>query len=200
MPPEAEDLLITITAKQKSADPRLGEPSSVSERASRPASDAQPTAQAGEALPRLRLGRGEQLLVESEGKRTAVHPVRCFPWSAPDELVSLRDSDQNEVWLVDRIGALDSTSAHALARALGSAGFVLEIARVEAIEEDYELRVWRVETRQGRRTFQTPLDEWPWSSPDGGYFVRDLSGDLFRIPRPDTLDEQTRNLLWAYVG
>lgn len=196
MPSESEGPLITTTVKRQGTHERLGG-STTGRKPLVPAS-VQPTA--CEAPPRLVLGRGEQLLLESQGQQTAVHPVRCFPWSAPDELVSLRDSDQNEALLVERIGTLDAASAQALARALGSAGFVLEIVRVEAIEEDYELRVWRVETRQGPRTFQTPLDEWPWSSPDGGYLVRDLSGDLFRIPRPDALDEQTRNLLWAYVG
>jgi hypothetical protein len=35
---------------------------------------------------------------------------------------------------------------------------------------------------------------------DGGYLVRDLAGDLFRIPPLESLDERSRALLWAYVG
>ena len=62
------------------------------------------------------------------------------------------------------------------------------------------MRVWHTQTRQGKRTFQTKLDEWPWASPDGGHLVRDLSGDLFRLPPVETLDAKTRERLWAYVG
>jgi hypothetical protein len=79
-------------------------------------------------------------------------------------------------------------------------GFVLDVCRVESIEEDYEMRIWHTETRQGKRTFQSQLDEWPWPAPDGGHLVRDFAGDLFRLPPLDALDENTRRWLWAYVG
>jgi hypothetical protein len=78
------------------------------------------------------------------------------------------------------------------------AAYAAEVAR--PIEEDYEMRIWHTMTRQGKRTFQTQLDEWPWPSPDGGHLVRDLGGDLFRLPALETLDEKSRSCLWAYVG
>lgn len=141
---------------------------------------------------RLWLLRGES--------RVRVRPVRCFPWTAPGELVSLRDEQDHEQLLVMTLSELDTVSARALAVALMSAGFVLDVKRIESIEEDYELRIWRAETLQGKRMFQTKLDEWPWASPDGGYLVRDLAGDLFRLPPLEALDEKSRRWLWAYVG
>ena len=154
----------------------------------------------GPARPRLWLGAGNQLWLELGGKSVAVRPVRCFPWSAPGELVSLRDSEDREHYLVEQPAGLDPASAAALQLATESAGFVLEIEAILGIEEDYEVRVWRARTRHGTRTFQTKLDEWPWSAPDGGYLLRDLCGDLFRVPPLETLDEASRNWLWAYVG
>jgi hypothetical protein len=145
-----------------------------------------------DAALRLWLRRGESPI--------RVKPVRCFPWSAPGELVSLRDEGGHEQLLVERLQDLDTLSARALETALLGSGFVLDVQRVESIEEDYEIRLWQTETRHGRRTFQTKLDEWPWASPDGGYLVRDLAGDLFRIPALEALDERSRALLWAYVG
>lgn len=150
--------------------------------------------------PRVRLGAGEQLLLDVDETTIPVRPVRCFPWSAPQDQVSLRDGDDREVAFVERLQDLSTESARALTRALRVVGFAFEILRVDRVEEDFELRVWTVHTRQGARRFQTPLDEWPWASPDGGYFVRDLSGDLFRIPRPETLDPASQRRLWAYVG
>jgi hypothetical protein len=166
-----------------------------------PAAPASPTATPGEHGPatlcldeafRLWLVRGEQ--------RVPVRPVRCFPWSAPGELVSLRDEQDREQLLVAHPSELDATSLRALATALGGAGFVLEVERIESIEEDYEMRIWHAQTRHGKRTFQTKLDEWPWATPDGGHLVRDLAGDLFRLPPLETLDPKTRDWLWAYVG
>jgi hypothetical protein len=145
-----------------------------------------------DAALRLWLRRGENPI--------RVRPVRCFPWSAPGELVSLRDEGGQEQLLVERLDDLDTLSARALETALLGSGFVLEVQRVDSIEEDYEIRIWHTETRHGPRTFQTKLDEWPWASPDGGYLVRDLAGDLFRIPPVEGLDAGSRKLLWAYVG
>jgi hypothetical protein len=150
--------------------------------------------------PRLWLGAGSRLWLEYGSERLPVHPVRCFPWSAPGTLVSLRDDDERELFLVETLDALDATSAGVLREAMQSAGFVLVVDSIDAIEEDYEVRVWRTQTRHGKRTFQTRLDEWPWEAPDGGYLIRDLGGDLFRLPPLDTLDPKSRRLLWAYVG
>lgn len=150
--------------------------------------------------PRLELDPALRLWLQRGAHRVRVRPVRCFPWSSPGELVSLRDERDREELLVERLEQLDPASAHALASALLGTGFVLEVCRVDSIEEDYEMRIWHTETRQGKRTFQTKLDEWPWAAPDGGHLVRDLAGDLFRVPPLDTLDEKSRRCLWAYVG
>ena len=148
----------------------------------------------------LRLDAEQRLWLHRDGSAVRVQPVRCFPWSAPLELVSLRDEDECELLLVQKPEELDPASAQALASALLGPGFVLEVQAVHSIEEDYEVRVWHTETQQGKRTFQTKLDEWPWPAPNGGHLVRDLAGDLIRLPPLDTLDAKSRKLLWAYVG
>ena len=150
--------------------------------------------------PRLWLGPGQRLWLKHEGRSQSVRPVRCFPWSAPGELVSLRDGAELEQYLVESLEDLDPASREALTSALLSAGFVLEVDAILSIEEDYEVRIWRAHTRHGLRTFQTRLDEWPWAAPDGGHLIRDLCGDLFRLPPVEQLDEKSRHCLWAYVG
>jgi hypothetical protein len=83
--------------------------------------------------------------------------------------------------------------------ALAVAGFVFEVMRVLEIEEEVEIRRWRVETRQGPRTFQTRLDDWPRLLPHGGLLIRDLAGDLYHLGKTDQLDKKSRELLWAFV-
>src|SRR2546428_9217077 len=108
----------------------------------------------------------------------AVWVRRCFPWSEPARFGSLRDDDQQEFALVRDPAELDSASRRILEEALVAAGFVFEITRVTAIEEEVEIRHWRVETRQGARSFQTHLDAWPRLLPHGGLLIRDVAGDL----------------------
>lgn len=123
---------------------------------------------------------------------------RCFPWSAPMRFVSLRDDDREVAFVADP-AELDADSRRVLEDALEEAGFVLEVSRVYEIEEEVEIRRWRVETAQGPRRFATRLDDWPRALPSGGFLVRDVANDLYRIPEPAKLDQQSRALLWAFV-
>ena len=124
---------------------------------------------------------------------------RCFPWSEPTRHLSLRDADEEEFALVRNPAELDPRSRAALETALAVAGFVFEVTRVLEIEEEVEIRRWQVETRQGPRTFQTRLDDWPRTLPHGGLRIRDLAGDLYHLAAPEQLDRQSRELLWAFV-
>src|SRR5207253_10943306 len=83
----------------------------------------------------------------------AVWVRRCFPWSEPARFVSLRDDDEEEFALVRDPAGLDPASRRVLEEALVAAGFVFEITRVTAIEEEVEIRHWRGETRRGGRPF-----------------------------------------------
>ena len=133
------------------------------------------------------------------GEARPVVVRRCFPWSEPGRYLSLRDEDDREFALVRDPAELDADSREALGAALVAAGFVFAVTRVLALEEEVELRDWRVETRQGPRSFQTRLDDWPRSVPGGGLLIRDVAGDLYHIADPARLDPRSRELLWAFV-
>jgi uncharacterized protein DUF1854 len=155
-----------------------------------------PTTKAGLSLRTSTDGR---LLARIGGAWLTVRLRQCFPWSEPGRHVSLRDDGDDEVALVDDPAALAPESRRALRRALAEAGFVLEVTRVLEIEEEVEIRQWTVETKHGKRSFQTHLDDWPRVLPMGGLLIRDVAGDLYRLPAPQTLDARSRELLWAFV-
>jgi hypothetical protein len=128
-----------------------------------------------------------------------VHVRRCFPWSQPQQFVSLRDDDGAEFVLIEDPRSLDVSSRQVLEEALAEAGFLFDVTGVIAIEEEVELRHWRVRASQGARSFQTRLDDWPRRLPDGGLLIRDIGGDLYRITDLARLDRKSRALLWAFV-
>ena len=147
----------------------------------------------------LRAAGDGRLVARIGGKWVTVRLRQCFPWSEPGRHISLRDDGDEEVALVDDPATLAPESRRALERALAEAGFVLEVTRVLEIEEEVEIRQWTVETKHGKRSFQTHLDDWPRALPMGGLLIRDVGGDLYRLPAPQTLDERSRQLLWAFV-
>lgn len=140
-----------------------------------------------------------QLWASRGTEHLAVRVRRAFPWSEPGRFISLRDQGDREFALVADPATLDAGSRRALEAALEAAGFVFVVTAVQRIEEEVEIRTWRVATRQGSRTFQTRLDEWPRGLPGGGLLIRDVAGDLYRIEDLAALDGKSRALLWAYV-
>ena len=154
-----------------------------------------------EPVTRLTLERRAdgQLWATRDGEERTVRVRRCFPWSEPGRLLSLRDHDDEEVALVVDPTTLDARSRASLEEALVEAGFVLHVTRVRQIEEEVEIRRWHVETREGPRRFVTRLDDWPRALPGGGLLIRDVAGDLYQLADPARVDRESRALLWAFV-
>lgn len=140
-----------------------------------------------------------QLWAVSNGEERAVRLHRCFPWSEPGRYLSLRDTDNEEFALVRSLDDLEPASRDVLLDAIAEVGFVLEVERITGVEEEIEIRTWKVETRQGPRSFQTRLDDWPMDVPGGGILIRDVAGDLYHVADPDKLDAKSRTWLWAFL-
>jgi hypothetical protein len=149
-------------------------------------------------LVRLRTSPDGRLLAITDRGAVPVRVRQCFPWSEPHRHLSLRDTEEKEIVLVEDPSSLGPASREALERALAEAGFVLEVTRVVSIDEEVEIRQWVVETRHGPRSFQTHLDDWPRTLPGGGLLIRDVAGDLYRLT-VDELDRKSKDLLWAFV-
>lgn len=147
----------------------------------------------------LRRAADGRLFIMTKGELVAVRLRQCFPWSEPACHLSLRDKDDREVGFVEDPAMLDAESRRALEPALAEAGFVLDVTSVLDIDEEVEIRQWTVETKHGRRSFQTHLDDWPRVLPMGGLLIRDVAGDLYRLADPGAMDPKSRELLWAFV-
>jgi hypothetical protein len=148
---------------------------------------------------KLRSNAAGRLTLVLDGIQRSARARLCFPWSDPRRHFSLRDDDDNELVVIADPADLDPESRLALEQALAEAGFVFEVTRVVDIDEEIEIRHWRVETRQGPRSFQTHLDDWPRELPGGGRLVRDVAGDLYLLADPKSMDRGSRELLWAFV-
>lgn len=147
----------------------------------------------------LEPGPDGRLLLVRGTDRIPVRPRRCFPWAAPGTWISLRDDDGHEQALIPDPETLPPESRALLQQELRDSAHTFEITRILECRKEIELRCWRVDTRQGPRTFQTELDEWPLRLPRGGILIRDLAGDLYTLGNPDTLDPESRARLWVLL-
>jgi len=147
----------------------------------------------------LRSDGDGRLLVMVGDRLVPVRLRQCFPWSEPRRHLSLRDDKEREIALIDDPALLAPESRLVLEDALAAAGFVLEVVRVLAVDEEVEIRHWTVETSNGTRTFQTHLDDWPRMLPGGDLLIRDVAGDLYRLRNTKVMDRKSRELLWAFI-
>jgi hypothetical protein len=119
-------------------------------------------------MPQLKSNESGQLLLHSQRGTIPVRPVACFPWSEPNNHISLRNEAGMEVGFIHSTAELDDSSRTALETTLRQTRFVFEVAGIEKVEDEFELRTWSVTTHQGPRSFQTKLDDWPRTLENGG--------------------------------
>ena len=148
--------------------------------------------------PEIRRDGDGTLQIIREGKPVTVMLHPCFPWSASTRFISLRENENKEIYLINRLDDLDNASRQAVEASLTESTFTLEVTAIKKIKKEFDLRLWTVETKQGPRRFQTKLDDWPRNLPDGGMVIRDLAGDLYHIADPDNLDRKSARLLWSF--
>ena len=140
-----------------------------------------------------------QVWICNDGAWVAVRACTCFPWTEPTRYVSLRDEDDREIVLIRDLDDLEADSRAVIEDALKEVRFVLQVERIESIDEEFEIRNWKVRTRQGPRTFQTEHDAWPRPLSDGGLLIKDVAGDLFYVANLDKLDDDSKKLLWPFL-
>ncbi|MDA3874525.1 MAG: DUF1854 domain-containing protein [Kiritimatiellae bacterium] len=141
-----------------------------------------------------------RLALQSESGPRPVHLCRCFPWSHPDRLLSLRNQEGEELLFLHSPDDLDPASSALLKTELAQSGALFEIDSIQSLTKEIELRCWEVTTRQGPRSFQTELDEWPRDLPDGRLLIEDLFGDLYVVPPVHQLDPASQKRIWPLLG
>lgn len=104
----------------------------------------------------------------------------CFPDSHPDMYFSVMDEKKKEVTLIESLKELDELNQKILAEYLETKNFVLEIIGIYDIREEFGVRHFEVQTKSGKRSFQTELDIWPEQK--GAYtLINDIYGDQYQI-------------------
>lgn len=139
-----------------------------------------------------------KLVVKKEGavqEYTGVEVKLAFPMTSGGKFVSFREQGGKEIALLKDADALDESSSRALQQALGLAYFVPVIQRILAIDEEFGVTRWKVETDRGPRTFDVATRQDVRPVGPGRYLIRDVDGNRYEIRSIDQLDPASRSLL-----
>ena len=142
---------------------------------------------------------GDLLFMSSATDAIKVTPSPCFPWMETDEFISIRDEQGDEVFLIKKLSQLDEMSYQAVAESLLAATFMMNIIAINEIKDEFEIRSWNVVTKQGPYMFQTEIDYWLQVFNKNTILIRDVSGNIFYIDDPLSLDDKSQHLLWPFL-
>lgn len=97
---------------------------------------------------------GEGLLLVHNGREMPIDQVvRCFPFSTPDQWLSLRNADGDELGLLESLDGLAPDARLRLETRLKDRYHMPVIAHIDRIENGDRGTVWHVHTEDGPETF-----------------------------------------------
>jgi len=130
---------------------------------------------------------------------TGVVPVRAFPFSASDQWISLCDESGHEVFCLNDMAELDSTTRDQLAAELARCEFIPRILRILNVVEGGVASQWFVQSDRGETNFELPSEDNIRRMGSDGALLIDSHGIRYRITSVPQLDAHSRRILRRYL-
>ena len=142
---------------------------------------------------------GALVLVDAQGAREAVTPVRAFPLTAPDAGISLVGTAGRERLWLDRLDVLDAASRALVDEALAARDFAPVLLVLHKVSSFGVPSTWQVRTDRGETSFVLKAEEDIRRLEDGALLIGSAGGVQFRIPHVGALDRASRKLLERFL-
>jgi hypothetical protein len=139
------------------------------------------------------------MLYLSEDKdKEMVTLKKCFPWSEGASFFSVRNAKDDEVAFISKLEELSASDYQAIAKYFESHYSQFTINKLVSVNEEYDLRLFQVETQFGKRNFQMRAEDWPIILSEGRILLYDINGDFYVIEDINKLtakEQKTLNYL-----
>lgn len=146
---------------------------------------------------------GRLMLRWSDGRlQGPVTPVRPFPFTRPEQGLSLVDPEGHELLALSSINDLSSADRDLVDQALAVREFMPEITRLVSVSSFNTPSTWQVETRQGPTTMILRGEEHIrrlHGMSGAALLIADSHGVQFLIRDPTRLDRQSRHWLDRFL-
>jgi hypothetical protein len=124
---------------------------------------------------------------------------RAFPWSKPDEFISIRNSEGKELMLLETLSGLSPELRQTIEQRLADTIFIPTITRVDKIDVTFGFQQWHVQTDRGLAEFRVQEREDIRFLPDGRYSIRDADGNIYAMRPRHEMDEHSRRALGPLI-
>jgi hypothetical protein len=143
---------------------------------------------------------GRLVLTLADGQsHSGVVPVRAFPFSAPDQWISLCDESGHEVLCLNDVAELDRETRDQLAAELARREFIPRILRVLRVVKGGVASQWFVQTDRGDTSFELPSEDNIRRLGSDSALLIDSHGIRYRITSVPQLDAHSRRILRQYL-
>lgn len=145
---------------------------------------------------------GKDRLVLKRPGQEAVGDVRirrAFPWSHPDQLISVRNAEGKELILIPDLKDVPAETRKVISDYLEKWVFVPRITRVVEVDMRFGFQQWKVETDRGPAEFRVQEREDIRFLGDGRFSIKDVDGCVYELPPLEQLDEKSRRAVEVLV-
>ena len=157
------------------------------------------SAQAVVSLTFHRDPAGRLVLTDARGNQhSGVEPVRSFPITEPERLISIVDHHGREVASIENLADLPVDIANLIRQELSDREFLPRVERIVHVKRHKEPHEWDVITDRGRVQFLLRDDDIRRLGPTRAILV-DMHGVRFYIPDSRLLDPKSRRILSQYL-
>lgn len=144
---------------------------------------------------------GKLVLTNAQGQRfEGVAPVRAFPIQAPEEGVSVLDTDGHEVAWVPHLGQCPQPAQDLLRQELARREFMPVIARIVSVSSFSTPCTWSVKTDRGDCEFVLRGDEdIRRVGAHNTLLIADAHGIQYKVPDQLALDAHSKKILDRFL-
>ena len=128
-----------------------------------------------------------------------VVPVRAFPLSSPDELISLTDSAGHELVWIEKLSDIPSIARSLIEAELNVRWLTLVIQKIQQVSSFATPSTWQVETDRGTTELLLKAEDHIRRLSPNSLLITDGHGLSFLIPAIEQLDHHSRRLLDRFL-
>lgn len=126
---------------------------------------------------------------------TNVEAIRSFPLTDSNKYISLLDSEEKEIGIIQDIKQLPRESEKVLRSELQKRYFLPKITKIHSLDGEFGVTQWVVETNRGPVTFGMRTRYDVVSLENGRVLIKDADGNRYEIENYHRLDPDSMALL-----
>jgi len=137
-----------------------------------------------------------RLTIDGDRSYLRVKVVRAAPLSHPDRYICFLDAKDEVICMVDSLQSLEEEYRPLAEEDLDRRYLTARVERVHAIQMEFGVSYWEVDTDRGRREFvaKDVAENVQWMG-DHRLLILDVDGNRFEVEDLGALDKRSRSLM-----